>query len=71
MTYKITESDAIEGTTVERDATAQEIADIKSREQKSQDITDAEKSIEENKISAIAKLAALGLNADEVNAFIR
>lgn len=71
MTYKITESDAITGTTSERDATAQEIADIKAREQKSQDITNAVKSVEENKISAIAKFAALGLNADEINALIK
>ncbi len=71
MTYKITESDAITGTTSERDASAPEIADIKAREQKLQDITDAVKSIEQNKISAIAKLTALGLNADEVNALIK
>ncbi len=34
MTYKITESDASTGITIERDATPEEIADYKAREQK-------------------------------------
>jgi hypothetical protein len=70
MTYKITESDAIEGTTIEREATPEEIADIKARDEKIKNIKTQEASIQAAKLSALAKLAALGLTENEVNGLI-
>jgi hypothetical protein len=62
MTYKITESDALTGITIQRDATPEEIIDFEAREQK---IVDRE--IEaEAKVQAKAQLLErLGITADE------
>jgi len=62
MTYKITESDALTGITIQRDATPEEIIDFEAREQK---IVDRE--IEaEAKVQAKAQLLdRLGITADE------
>lgn len=68
MTYKITESDAIDGTTIEREATAQEVADIEARNKKITDLKKAEDNAEKAKASAMAKLAALGLTPEEISA---
>jgi hypothetical protein len=70
MTYKITESDAINGTIIERNANSEETADIKARENAAKDRKAEEASVQSQKNSALAKLETLGLTAAEINALI-
>jgi hypothetical protein len=62
MTYKITESDALTGITIEREANADEIADFKARELKVKNI---KLEAEANAIAKTALLEKLGITEDE------
>jgi hypothetical protein len=66
MTYKITEYDAITNQTIERQATAEEIAEIKLRAQSQTDRLAAQAAEAEVKAQAKAELLErLGITADE------
>jgi len=62
MTYKITESDALTGITIQRDATPEEIIDFEAREQK---IVDREIEAEAKAAQKAALLERLGISEDE------
>jgi hypothetical protein len=68
MTYKTTIHNADTNEIIERAANADEIANIKNLQAKRKAIEDNETQAEANKATATAKLAALGLTADDLKA---
>ena len=68
MTYKTMIHNADTNEIVERDATADEIANIENLQTKRKTIQDNEAALEATKEAAQAKLAALGLTADDLKA---
>jgi hypothetical protein len=62
MTYKITESDALTGITIERDATPDEIANLKFRQQK---LATRQAEVEAKAQAKAELLERLGITADE------
>jgi hypothetical protein len=64
------EFDVLTGEYSERDLTSEEVADVKKMEKAHEEIKKAKADKAEAKASAQAKLAALGLTADEVAAIV-
>ena len=67
---KITDIDAKTNTVIERDATKEELAQMKLDLAEYEASKIKEEATKSAKESAIAKLAALGLTADEINGLI-
>lgn len=67
---KTIDIDAVTGKETLRDMTQEEIANLESIKKMSLDKAAIEKKQEEAKLSALAKLAALGLTEDEVAAIV-
>ena len=68
MTYIEKIYDISTGQTTERTYTKEEIAEMQAGELKAQERTAAQAQVEANKAAAQAKLAALGLTADDLKA---
>ena len=68
--YKVTETNGETGVTVERDATAEEIAQMEIDASARLIEREMAETKAATKLSAIAKLAALGLSEDEAKAII-
>lgn len=68
MTYQITEYFGETKETIIREATMNEIADIKARQQKIADLKTQAEAKAAATASAVAKLEAIGLTAEEIAA---
>jgi hypothetical protein len=68
MTYKITESFVETGQIIEREATAEEIKIFKAREKKFAELDKLKEAKATAKATAQAKLAALGLTVEDLQA---
>lgn len=68
MTYKITESFVETGKIIEREANAEEIKDFKAREKKFAELDKLKETKAAAKSAAQAKLAALGLTVEDLQA---
>ena len=68
MTHSTTEHNVETGEIIVREATAEEIANIENMKAKRKALEDAEAKAIADKEAATAKLAALGLTADDLKA---